>query len=119
MKKKSPLALRSAIIGATIAMSFGLVQTAAAQTNPQPSPTVPAPPQPNLVSSPATKDALPLPGANSFTKTQVVSRLNGAGYVNATGLTKDKKGIWRGKASKGGQQVSVAVDFKGNIVETR
>ena len=55
-------------------------------------------------------------GANSFTEGQARSRLDGAGYANITGLTKDKDGIWRGRAMHGGSPVDVAVDYKGNVV---
>jgi protein CpxP len=58
------------------------------------------------------------PGANSFTEAQVRSRLEAAGYTTVTDLRKDDQGIWRGKAMKDGRQVSVGVDFKGNIVAT-
>jgi hypothetical protein len=37
-------------------------------------------------------------------------------YADVTGLTKDDKSIWRGKATKDGKPVSVALDYQGNIV---
>ncbi|MEO6780197.1 MAG: PepSY domain-containing protein [Bradyrhizobium sp.] len=55
-------------------------------------------------------------GANSFTEDQARSRLADAGYTNVTKLAKDKKGVWRGTASKGGTQATVGLDYKGNIV---
>ena len=54
-------------------------------------------------------------GSNSFTEGQAKSRLESAGFSNVTGLTKDNDGIWRGKASRGGKDVSVGLDFKGNV----
>jgi hypothetical protein len=33
-----------------------------------------------------------------------------------SGLMKDKDGVWRGKASKGGSTTDVALDFQGNVV---
>ena len=55
------------------------------------------------------------PGANSFTEDQVRSRFAAQGLMNVTDLRKDDQGIWRGKAMRNGQQVSVALDYKGTI----
>jgi hypothetical protein len=54
-------------------------------------------------------------GANSFTMEQARSRIEAAGYKNVSDLTKDEQGIWRGKGERDGQQVTVGLDFKGNI----
>lgn len=54
-------------------------------------------------------------GANSFTEAQAKSRIEGAGFAGVTGLSKDDQGIWRGKAQRDGKQVTVGLDFKGNI----
>jgi hypothetical protein len=61
-----------------------------------------------------TADA-PAPGANSFTEGQARSRIEAAGFADVTGLAKDDQGIWRGRASRGGQQVGVALDYQGNV----
>jgi hypothetical protein len=58
----------------------------------------------------------PAEGANSFTEGQAKSRIEAAGFTNVSDLQKDDKGIWRGRAQRGGQQVSVALDFQGNVV---
>jgi len=58
----------------------------------------------------------PAAGANSFTEGQAKSRLEAAGYTNVTGLAKDKDGVWRGKASKGGKTQDVGLDYQGNVV---
>jgi putative membrane protein len=55
------------------------------------------------------------PGSNSFTESQARSKIEQAGYQNISDLKKDEQGIWRGKAQKGGQTVSVGLDFKGNV----
>jgi periplasmic protein CpxP/Spy len=55
------------------------------------------------------------PGFNSFTESQARSKIEQAGYQNVTDLKKDDEGIWRGKAQKGGQTVTVGLDFKGNV----
>ncbi len=70
-----------------------------------------APPSPN---APADANA-PLPGANSFTEGQAKSRLEANGYSNVTGLKKDDNGVWKGTATHSGAQVSVSVDYRGNI----
>ncbi len=54
-------------------------------------------------------------GANSFTENQARTRLEGAGLSNVTELQKDDQGIWRGKAMRNGQNVTVGFDYKGNI----
>ena len=56
-----------------------------------------------------------VPGSNSFTEAQARSKIEQAGYQNVTELRKDDQGIWRGKAQKSGQTVSVGLDFKGNV----
>ncbi|HEV7326820.1 MAG TPA: PepSY domain-containing protein [Bosea sp. (in: a-proteobacteria)] len=84
-----------------------LISTAAiAQTSttaPTPSPSAPA-------------DAnAPLPGANSFTEGQAKSRLEANGYSNVSELKKDDNGVWKGTATHSGAQVTVSVDYRGNI----
>ena len=58
----------------------------------------------------------PLEGANSFTEGQAKDRAEAAGFTEVSGLQKDDKGIWRGTAKRGGSQVKIAIDFKGNVV---
>ena len=58
----------------------------------------------------------PAAGANSFTEGQAKSRIEAAGFTNVSDLQKDDQGIWRGRAQRSGQQVSVALDFQGNVV---
>jgi hypothetical protein len=59
--------------------------------------------------------AAPVAGKNSFTEEQAMKRLKDHGYSDVTGLMKDDKSVWHGKATKGGQAVKVAVDYQGNI----
>jgi len=43
-------------------------------------------------------------------------RIESKGYLNVSGLQKDDRGIWRGKATmKEGRSVSVILDLDGNI----
>jgi hypothetical protein len=59
----------------------------------------------------------PLPGANSFTETQVRERLEANGYSAVTALRKDEQGIWRGTAMRNGASAPVAIDYRGNIFQ--
>jgi hypothetical protein len=63
--------------------------------------------------------AAPVAGANSFTEAQARSRIETHGYANVSGLTKDAQSIWRGKATKGGAPVNVALDYQGNIFPSK
>lgn len=58
----------------------------------------------------------PLEGSNSFTEGQARDRAEAAGFTEVAALRKDDKGIWRGTAKRGGSQVKIAIDFKGNVV---
>ena len=46
----------------------------------------------------------------------VLNRIEKAGFTGLSELTKDADGIWRGTAVHAGKPVSVALDFKGNVV---
>lgn len=70
----------------------------------------------DMFTSAVMDPAAPLEGANSFTESQAKDRVLGMGLTAPSTLTKDDKGIWRGTAMKSGASVSVAVDFKGNVV---
>ena len=59
-----------------------------------------------------------VPGANSFTEAQAQDRIKNAGFADVSGLAKDDKGIWRGKATKDGKAVSVGLDYQGNVAST-
>jgi hypothetical protein len=87
--------------------------TAFAQSGPPANPNASTP----AVASPSTTNpGAPAAGANSFTEGQAKSRIEAAGFSNVSGLMKDKDGIWRGTASKGGTTTNVALDFQGNVV---
>ncbi|MBV8526235.1 MAG: hypothetical protein JOY71_29685 [Acetobacteraceae bacterium] len=105
------LLLATALISglATAALGTGAFAQNAPPANPKAGTPAIANPNANNPGAPAT-------GANSFTEGQAKSRIEAAGYSNVSGLIKDKDGIWRGKASKGGATVDVALDFQGNVV---
>lgn len=54
-------------------------------------------------------------GANSFTERQAREHIVKSGFTNVSALTKDRAGVWRGTAKKGGRTVHVGLDFKGNV----
>lgn len=60
----------------------------------------------------------PLEGANSFTEGQAKDRAIAWGVTGVSAMTKDDKGVWRGTGTLDNAAVSVAVDFKGNVVTT-
>jgi hypothetical protein len=70
---------------------------------------------PAVATSTTQSPAAPIKGANSFTESQAKSRIQAAGYTDVSGLVKDKDGIWRGKAGKGGATMTVSLDYQGNI----
>ncbi len=57
----------------------------------------------------------PAHGANSFSRGEARTRIAGHGFQNVSDLHKDNNGVWRGKAMKDGQPVSVWLDYKGNV----
>ena len=57
-----------------------------------------------------------LPGADTLNDDQAKLRIEAKGYSNVSGLQKDNRGIWRGKATmKDGTAVAVILDLEGNI----
>jgi hypothetical protein len=57
----------------------------------------------------------PVPGANSFTRSQAKSQIEAKGYTKVAGLKKGEDGVWRGTAMKDGASAPVSVDFQGNV----
>src|SRR5271170_1406621 len=107
MTKTTTLGL--AVVLGIIGAGTAFAQTAAT--------TPPANPPVVSTTSPDSKSAAaPVAGRNSFTEAQARSRIEAHGYTNVSGLTKDGNSIWRGKATKGGTTVDVALDYQGNIV---
>ena len=108
MKRFFATAVITVLTGAAAAGGV-FAQTASPSANPNAS--TPAVASPN-----ANNPGAPAAGANSFTETQAKSRIEKAGYSNVSALSKDKDGIWNGKASKGATSVDVGVDYQGNVV---
>ena len=57
----------------------------------------------------------PARGANSFSEGQARDRIADRGFQNVSNLRKDDDGIWHGTATKDGKQVSVWLDYKGEV----
>lgn len=99
--------MRTLIIAAALALA---TTTAFAQKPASQDANTPA------VATPDTKNPkAPVAGANSFTEGQARSRIEKAGFTKVSGLKQDDKGVWRGRAMKGGKQVNVSLDFQGNV----
>jgi hypothetical protein len=94
-----------------VAAALLTASTAYAQKPANPDANTPAVTTP---SAPRNPNA-PVEGANSFTEGQAKARIENEGYTNVSGLAKDDKGVWRGTALRGGKQVSVSLDFQGNV----
>ena len=57
-----------------------------------------------------------LPGSASLNEEEAKLRIESKGYVDVSGLEKDKRGIWRGKATlTDGRSVDVVLDLEGNV----
>lgn len=81
-------------------------------------PAVSAPEAPGnaaVDTTPTTGETAQTPGANSFTEDQARGAIENAGYTGVSALTQNEQGIWSGKATKGGAEVAVSVDYKGAV----
>ena len=58
----------------------------------------------------------PFEGANSFTEEQARDRALAWNVTDVSALVLDDKGIWQGTGKVDGAEVSVSVDYKGNVV---
>ena len=70
---------------------------------------------PAIATQKTNNPGAPVKGANSFTESQAQDLLKEKGFTEISGLTKDAKGVWRGKASMSGKMHEVAVDYQGNV----
>jgi hypothetical protein len=94
------------------ALTAMIVGSAFAATTPNDN----APSNPAVKTTDTNNPGAPASGANSFTMGQAKSRIEAKGYGNVTGLAKDDKGVWHGKAMKDGKSTDVALDYQGNVV---
>jgi uncharacterized membrane protein YeaQ/YmgE (transglycosylase-associated protein family) len=70
---------------------------------------------PALKDSSVHKVAAPAKGHSSFTESQAKGRIAKAGYTGVGDLKKTDAGIWQGSATKDGKNVTVSLDYKGNV----
>jgi hypothetical protein len=101
-----PLLLAGVLALTTVA---AFAQTTVSPANPRPS-------TPAVATSTTPAPTAPAAGSNSFTMAQAKSRIEAAGYSGVSGLAKDKDGVWRGTASKGGTSSDVSLDYQGNVL---
>lgn len=83
-------------------------------TNPA-QPGMASPQRPGERSGDVQTTGTPASGANSFTEAQARSRIEDAGFSQVTGLRLDANGVWRGRATRGGNTEDVALDFRGVV----
>ncbi|WP_214477220.1 DUF4142 domain-containing protein [Mesorhizobium sp. dw_380] len=95
----------------TLTMHQQTIEKIAARQDAVTGPTTPAVKTDNIPNAAAL-----VPGANSFSEAQAKSRIEDAGYSNVSKLIKDKQGIWRGRATKAGENLDVGLDYQGNVV---
>ncbi len=106
--------MNKTLLATTLALSLGLGAGAFAQApvgGPDAKGNAP------LKSAHTINDGSAKPGANSFTEGQARKHILNSGYTDVSGLTKGEDGVWRGAATRDGAQVSVAMDFKGNVTQ--
>ena len=101
--------MRSFIIGGIVAALMAAPSLAATANDNAPS-------NPAVKTTEGNNPGAPAAGANSFTEGQAKSRIEARGYGNISGLMKDAKGLWHGKAMKDGHAVNVSLDYQGNVV---
>jgi hypothetical protein len=99
---------RVSIAAVALAMSCAAAFAQAPAANPDPA-------TPAINNPDTNRPAMPAKGANSFTEAQAKSRIEAKGFTHVTNLAKDKDGVWRGKATKGGTAHDVALDYQGNV----
>ena len=73
-------------------------------------------PQNPAVKSPSANNSMnPVSGANSFTRSEAISRIESRGYTHVRHVKKDANGVWHAVAKKDGHSGPVTVDYQGNV----
>ena len=105
--------MRNSLLAAGLVVA-AIAGTAMAQSQ---NPPAQSGPQNSAVNSSSQQrvDA-PVRGSNSFTEGEARSRMEAKGFSNVSKLQKDNDGVWRGHATRDGQQVEVSLDYQGNVV---
>ena len=94
---------------ATLSSTLGFAQTNSGNSST-------TPPAGSTSNAESKTSAAPVPGKNSFTEAQAKKRIESFGYKDVSALHEDDQSVWRGTATKDGQQTPVALDYQGNIV---
>jgi hypothetical protein len=81
----------------------------------EPCSTTVTPNSPISPPSPKTESAIQHSTERAFTADQAKSRIEAEGYASVSGLRKDAKGQWRGKAMKDDLSVNVTLDANGKV----
>lgn len=110
--KSKMIALATACV---FASSMSFAQTATTPESPAATTAQPPAEAPNQVTPNATNSMAPVEGKNSFTEAQAKERIEKDGFSDVMGLKLDDKGIWQGSAKKTGADVTVKLDYQGNI----
>jgi len=100
---------KAALVATTLFLAFS-----AASANAQ-MPAQNGPQNPAVHTDNSNTSSTPVKGANSFTMSEAKSRIADKGYTHISALKKDNNGVWRGRATKDGQQVQVSLDYQGNV----
>ncbi len=75
------------------------------------------PRNPAVDTTPTTGDNGQTPGANSFTEAQARSAIERNGYTGVSALTQNEQGLWQGRATQGGRERAVSVDYRGAVTD--
>ena len=103
------------LLAVSAMLSVGLAGMTAAQDQSGPA-ADPSATQNPAVKSPSDMTGAPLAkGHNSFTKSEAASRIRSAGYTDVTVTILDSDGLWHATATRNGQSVQVALDYKGDV----
>ena len=105
--------MNKTLLATTLALSLGFGVGAIAQQAPVGGPDAKG--NAPIKRGHTINDGSAKPGANSFTEGEARTHILHSGYTDVSALTKGQDGVWRGTATRNGAQVSVALDFKGNV----
>ena len=74
---------------------------------------------PERVGLNAPNPGAPFRGENKISESQARKLVEDNGFAAVSTLSLDTAGVWRGTATRGGEQHKIAVDLRGNVVATR
>ena len=105
--------LKLAAFAACMLVAGGSFAHAQGVSSPSADPAAPA--NPAIKSANDMTSGALAKGHNSFTKGQAKSRIEKAGYTDVSDLDLDADGLWQATATRDGQSVHVALDYKGTV----